>query len=214
MLDSLGASAKRLGLPVETACCEAEKLPFEDASFDLVFGHAVLHHLPNLDAAFDEFRRVLRPGGTVIFCGEPSRYGDRLAGVPKRAARLAAPAWRTLMGASELRSNGDHRHDSHDHSLEMFVDVHSFTPADLAKHASGAGFHAVRVRGEELAASWFGWMNRTLESSANPHEIPWAWRQYAFRGYLALQALDRLALEPRLPPALFYNLLISARTPA
>ena len=44
--------------------------------------------------------------------------------------------------------------------------------------------------------------------------MPWAWRLYAYRGYLLLQALDRSLLEPRLPPALFYNLLISARAPA
>src|SRR5205085_2813205 len=77
MLDELERSAGRLGLSVETACCDASALPFEDGSFDIVFGHAVLHHLPDLDAAFAEFRRVLRPGGTVVFCGEPSLYGDR-----------------------------------------------------------------------------------------------------------------------------------------
>jgi hypothetical protein len=71
----------------------------------------------------------------------------------------------------------------------------------------------VRVSGEELAASVFGWANRTLEGTADPEDVPWVWRQYAFRGYLALQALDRLVLEPRLPPALFYNLLLSARRP-
>ncbi len=43
--------------------------------------------------------------------------------------------------------------------------------------------------------------------------MPWLWRQYAYRGYLALQALDEALLEPRLPPALFYNLLLSAKRP-
>jgi hypothetical protein len=37
------------------------------------------------------------------------------------------------------------------------------------------------------------------------------WRQYAFHGYLRLQQLDRRALEPHLPAALFYNLLLTAR---
>jgi hypothetical protein len=36
---------------------------------------------------------------------------------------------------------------------------------------------------------------------------------YAYRGYLLLQRLDRSLLEPRLPAALFYNLLLSARAP-
>src|SRR3954468_24875509 len=85
MLQTLEANAARLRLTVETAACDAEDLPFADASFDLVLGHAVLHHLPDLRRAFGEFDRVLRPGGTVLFAGEPSRYGDRLGDGSKRA---------------------------------------------------------------------------------------------------------------------------------
>ncbi len=213
MLEALSESAQRLALEVRTVRTEAERLPFADESFDLVFGHAVLHHLPDLDASFAEFLRVLRPGGTLVFCGEPSRYGDRLATLPKRAAWHAAPVWRTLMGASERRNGHADEAEAAEHLLEMSVDVHAFTPGQLSGFASRAGFQRVRVRGEELAASWFGWANRTLESTAEPSEVPWAWRQYAYRGYLALQALDRKLLEPRLPAAIFYNLLMSARKP-
>jgi ubiquinone/menaquinone biosynthesis C-methylase UbiE len=214
MLDSLSANADRLGLKVETVRAEAERLPFPDDSFDLVFGHAVLHHLPDLDAAFAELYRVLRPGGVIAFCGEPSRYGDRLASYPKRAGIRTAPLWRALMRVDE-RQNGDTSEEVLEHHhLEGSVDVHAFTPAQLTDLAAGAGFQRVRVTGEELAASWFGWLNRTLESTADPEGVPWAWRQYAFRGYLALQRLDRRLLEPRLPAAIFYNLLISAAKPA
>jgi ubiquinone/menaquinone biosynthesis C-methylase UbiE len=214
MLDSLSANADRLGLKVETVRAEAERLPFPDDSFDLVFGHAVLHHLPDLDAAFAELYRVLRPGGVIAFCGEPSRYGDRLASYPKRAGIRTAPLWLALMRVDE-RQNGDTSEEVLEHHhLEGSVDVHAFTPTQLSDLAGGAGFQRVRVTGEELAASWFGWLNRTLESTADPEGVPWAWRQYAFRGYLALQKLDRRLLEPRLPAAIFYNLLISAAKPA
>jgi ubiquinone/menaquinone biosynthesis C-methylase UbiE len=214
MLDSLSVNADRLGLKVETVRAEAERLPFPDDSFDLVFGHAVLHHLPDLHASFAELYRVLRPGGMIAFCGEPSRYGDRLASYPKRAGIRTAPLWRALMRVDE-RQNGDTSEEVLEHHhLEGSVDVHAFTPAQLADLAAGAGFQRVRVTGEELAASWFGWLNRTLESTADPDGVPWAWRQYAFRGYLALQKLDRRLLEPRLPAAIFYNLLISAEKPA
>ena len=96
MVGALEASAARLGVPVRARCCEAAELPFPDDSFDLVFGHAVLHHLPDLEASFREFLRVLRPGGAIAFCGEPSHYGDRIAALPKQAAyrggaRLAGP---------------------------------------------------------------------------------------------------------------------------
>jgi ubiquinone/menaquinone biosynthesis C-methylase UbiE len=212
MLDVLSRTAGELGLDVATAACEAAELPFADESFDLVFGHAVLHHLPDLDGAFAEFARVLRPGGTLAFCGEPSYYGDRLASLPKRAALVVAPAWRALMRAG-ARVNG-HSHGPEEDDLEAVVDVHAFTPGDLAAGAQAAGLTRVRVAGEELAAGLFGWANRTLESTAEPEQVPFAWRLYAYRGYLLLQRLDRSVLEPRLPAALFYNLLLSAHKPA
>jgi SAM-dependent methyltransferase len=216
MVSALGANAARLGLDVRAARADAESLPFADRSFDLVLGHAVLHHLPDLGRAFAEFHRVLRPGGTIAFAGEPSRFGDRLASVPKRSAATLAPAWRALMRvgaapAASANGTGDHRHD--DHALERFVDIHAFAPGDLARHARVAGFRHVKVRGEELVANWFGWFNRALEASADPDQVPMLWRQYAFHGYLLLQKLDEQVLESRLPPAIFYNLLLTARKP-
>src|SRR6058998_3366850 len=41
MLETLSASAERLHLNVETAVCDAENLPFDAGTFDIVFGHAV-----------------------------------------------------------------------------------------------------------------------------------------------------------------------------
>jgi SAM-dependent methyltransferase len=212
MLDVLEQNAARLGVEVETQVADAEQLPFDDASFDLVLGHAVLHHLPDLDRAFAEFLRVLRPGGAIVFAGEPSRYGDRLADVPKRAATAVAPLWRTALRASPA-PEGHADGGEHNHELERHVDVHAFVPGDLAELARAAGFDDVHVRGEELLANWFGWTNRALETTAVPDEIPMAWKQYAFHGYLALQKVDAGLLEGRLPAALFYNLLLSARKP-
>jgi ubiquinone/menaquinone biosynthesis C-methylase UbiE len=212
MLKTLSANARSLGLKVKTVTCEAERLPFGDESFDLVFGHAVLHHIPDLSRAFSEFRRVLRRDGVVCFCGEPSRYGDLIAAVPKRAALLAGPLWRRAMGA-DARDDADEAIHAHGHALEGEVDVHAFSPGDLSRFARDAGFTAVRVHGEELLANMHGWTMRTLEAGAEPDQIPWRWRSFAFRSYLALQKLDTRLLEPRLPPQLFYTLLLSARKP-
>ena len=210
MLETLQANARRLGLQVRTEPADAERLPFADESFDLVLGHAVLHHIPDLQRAFAEFRRVLTPGGTILFAGEPSRYGDRLAGVPKRAAGAIAPLWRRAMRARPAPPDDGAKPDA---ALESVVDVHAFAPGDLARAAREAGLVAVAVTGEELLANWFGWANRTLEATADPRDVPWAWRQYAYRGYLTLQELDRRLLESRLPAAIFYNLMITARRP-
>jgi ubiquinone/menaquinone biosynthesis C-methylase UbiE len=210
MLETLQRNADQLGLSVTTVACDAEALPFEDRSFDLVLGHAVLHHLPDLGQAFREFERVLVPGGSLFFAGEPSRTGDRIAAYPKRAANRAAPAWRRLMRARKA-PEGHTDGGEVNHQLESSVDVHAFVPEDLSRFAADAGLVDVRVKGEELLANWFGWANRALEATAEPEDVPWLWRQYAFRGYLALQKVDSGLLEQRLPPAIFYNLMVSAR---
>jgi ubiquinone/menaquinone biosynthesis C-methylase UbiE len=212
MLKRLATTAEGLGLDVETVRTEAEELPFEDESFDLVFGHAILHHIPDLDRAFAEFRRVLRPGGAIAFAGEPSRYGDRLAALPKRAGLLAAPAWRRLVKA-QPRAIAE-AEQSEGHSLEGEVDVHAFAPADLRRLLRSAGFEDRHVGGEELLANAWGWGLRTVESSAEPDSISWGWRKFAFRSYIALQKVDGRLLEPHLPAELFYNLLVSGRKPA
>jgi SAM-dependent methyltransferase len=209
MVETLESNAQRLGLDVDARVADAEDLPFDDASFDLVFGHAVLHHLPDLDRAWREIHRVLKPGGVAVFAGEPSRYGDRIAAVPKRAASRVAPAWRVLMRAQPA-SEGHQDGGADNHQLESMVDVHAFTPEQLSSGPRAAGFDVVKVRGEELLANWFGWANRALEATADPETVPWAWKMYAFRGYIGLQHVDRVLLEPRLPPAMFYNLMIRA----
>jgi len=213
MLERLAGTAEALGLEeVTTVVTEAEELPFEDESFDLVLGHAVLHHIPDLDRAFAEFRRVLRPGGMIAFAGEPSRYGDTLAALPKRAGLALAPFWRRAIGAQE-RAVAEYE-QSEGHSLEGEVDVHAFAPADLRRLLRDAGFEKRRVGGEELLSNAWGWGLRTVESSAEPESISFGWRRFAFNSYIALQKVDTRVLEPYLPAELFYNLLVSARKPA
>jgi SAM-dependent methyltransferase len=239
MLRRLASTARDLDLEVETVRTDAEDLPFENERFDLVLGHAVLHHLPSPERALAEFRRVLVPGGTLAFMGEPSRGGDRLAALPKRVGRLAAPAWRLLVGAQLTPdhrpateggrgSDADHRPAAggrrgsgdldlesrgRDHELERWVDVHVFNARQLRALASDAGFVRIRVTGEELLASAYGWILRSLEADSDPDGVPRAWHEFAFRTYLALQRVDGRLLEPLLPAQLFYNLLLSARKP-
>jgi ubiquinone/menaquinone biosynthesis C-methylase UbiE len=210
MLARLRDNAHGLGLAVDTQTADAERLPFDDESFDLVFGHAVLHHIPDLPRAFAEFERVLAPGGTVLFAGEPSLVGDHLASVPKRAAGAVAPLWRRAIGA---RESSPALAAEHEETLEAVVDVHAFAPTELSRLASDADFEDVRITGEELLANWFGWANRTLEATAEPSDVPWIWRQYAYRGYRILQRVDDRLLESRLPAEVFYNLMVVGRKP-
>lgn len=223
MLGVVETSAERLGLAdrVSTVHTEAEGLPFPDNSFDLVFGHAIIHHLPDLQESFNEFYRVLKPGGKVFFAGEPSERGDKLARVPKRVGHKLSPIWRKALQVDQLSAReaekvaaGERSQEYIDgHSVEHLVDVHAFRPGDLSSYAKNSGFEDVRVIGEELSANWFGWFNRALEADGVPEDIPWSWRQYAYRGYLGFQWFDRKALEGRLPASIFYNLMIGAAKP-
>jgi len=54
-----------VGLESRLQTADAENLPFDDASFDIVYSWGVLHHTPNTPKAIDEAWRVLRPGGSA-----------------------------------------------------------------------------------------------------------------------------------------------------
>lgn len=49
------------------AAIDAEHLPFVDSSVDIVYGYAMVHHLPDLERFFREAIRVLKPGGKAVF---------------------------------------------------------------------------------------------------------------------------------------------------
>lgn len=53
-------------LPVNCVIGDVEALPFDDGSFDLVLANYMLYHVPNLEQAIAELRRVLRPGGMLL----------------------------------------------------------------------------------------------------------------------------------------------------
>ena len=54
------------GLQARFVHHDAERLPFEDKSFDVVYSNGVLHHTPNTRSVVAEIKRVLRPGGKAI----------------------------------------------------------------------------------------------------------------------------------------------------
>jgi SAM-dependent methyltransferase len=54
------------GLQTQSVLGDAERNPYSDASFDLVYSFGVIHHTPDPARAVQEIYRVLRPGGTAL----------------------------------------------------------------------------------------------------------------------------------------------------
>ena len=97
----LAMARKRLEktrVPAELVCQSAERLPFGDASFDSVVMTWTLCSIPDARSALREIRRVLKPGGELLFI----EHG--LAPEPRVAAwqRRLTPLWRPLAGGCHL----------------------------------------------------------------------------------------------------------------
>jgi len=215
MVDVAVRNGRTLGLDVTGQAADAEALPFADGEFDLVIGHAVLHHIPDLDLAFREILRVLRPGGRFVFCGEPTQRGDLIA------RRLSTLTWwatgkvTRLPGLRErfARTSEELAQSSEEARLESVVDLHTFDPDELSRLALRAGAVDVETVTEELTASWFGWPVRTLEAAVKPGSLGFGWAMFAYRTWMALDAVDRRALAHVVPDEFFYNVSVTGARP-
>jgi len=65
-VETTRARLDAFGLDAEVFEADGEALPFDDASFDLVFSWGVIHHSSDMDRALRELVRVCRPGGTLV----------------------------------------------------------------------------------------------------------------------------------------------------
>ncbi len=214
MVEAAQRNATDLGFTLQGRAADAEALPYEDDSFDLVIGHAVIHHIPDVEQAFREMLRVLRPGGRLVICGEPTRYGDYVA---RRLSRVtwwlathvtALPVLRTrwALPREELDES------SRAAALEAVVDLHTFDPGELARTVTRAGAADVRSVTEELTAAWWGWPVRTFEAAVPAERLGFGWRMFAYRTWLALSRLDGY-LDAVVPDSLFYNVSVTGTKP-
>ncbi|HEY0637344.1 MAG TPA: class I SAM-dependent methyltransferase [Pseudonocardiaceae bacterium] len=207
-------NAASLGLDVDGRVADAERIPYDDDTFDLVVGHAVLHHIPDVPAAMREVLRVLKPGGRMVFAGEPTKVGDWYA------RRLGRATWWATTRATRLpalsawrRPQAELDESSRAAALEALVDLHTFDPAALEGTALGAGFVDVRAVTEELAAALFGWPVRTFEAAVPPGRLGMRWAMFAYRSWQRLSWLDDTLLSRVVPRSAFYNVLVTGTKP-
>jgi ubiquinone/menaquinone biosynthesis C-methylase UbiE len=213
MVEVAQRNARSLGFEVEGRVADAETLPYDDDSFDLVIGHAVLHHIPDVELSLREVLRVLKPGGRFVFAGEPTRHGDVIA------RRLSRVTWWATTRATRLKPLSGWRRpqeeldeSSRAAALEAVVDLHTFPPAELEAMARRAGASDVRVTTNELTAAWFGWPVRTFECAVPRGKLGFRWANFALTGWQRLSAVDRV-LERVVPKGLFYNAEITGLKP-
>ncbi|HEX3781802.1 MAG TPA: class I SAM-dependent methyltransferase [Pseudonocardiaceae bacterium] len=207
-------NAEKLGLPVDGRVADAERIPYDDDTFDLVVGHAVLHHIPDVGAALREVLRVLKPGGRFVFAGEPSKIGDVYA------RRLGQLTWWLTTNLTKLgplsswrRPQAELDESSRAAALESVVDIHTFAPSGLERTARAAGAHNVRAVTEEFSAALFGWPVRTFEAAVPKEKLGFGWAMFAYRAWQRLSWLDEQLFSKVVPRELFYNVLVTGTKP-
>lgn len=211
MVEVAQRNARGLGFEVDGKVADAESIPYPDNSFDLVVGHAVLHHIPDVELALRECLRVLKPGGRFVFCGEPTDNGDYVA------RRLSRFTWWTASRATQLAPFKDKYalepaeldESSRVAALEAVVDIHTFAPKELRRISMAAGAIDVTTTTEELTASWFGWPVRTFEAAVKPGSLGFRWASFAFNGWTKLAKFDETVLDKVVPEGLFYNVCVT-----
>lgn len=90
-------AANEAGLAVDLRDAGAERLPYDDDSFDAALAGIVFCTIPDPGAALDELARVLRPGGELRFLEHVG--ADGLEG---RLQRLVEPAWKRAAGGCHV----------------------------------------------------------------------------------------------------------------
>ena len=113
MLSAVEAEAAKRGLTnIQTRQGAAERLPFPDASFDLVVSRFSAHHWRDLDAGLREARRVLAPGGRALFIDSVSPGSPLLDTLlqtiellrdPSHGRNYTAAEWLAALARAELR---------------------------------------------------------------------------------------------------------------
>jgi SAM-dependent methyltransferase len=204
-----------LGLDIDGKVADAEGIPYDDDTFDLVVGHAVLHHIPDVELSLREVVRVLKPGGRFVFAGEPTTNGNVYA------RHLSTLTWRVATTITKLpglegwrRPQEELDESSRAAALEAIVDLHTFEPSDLERMAISAGAVDVRTASEEFTAAMLGWPIRTFEASVPPGRLGWGWARFAFKSWTSLSWIDANLWRHVVPKGWFYNVMVTGVKPS
>jgi ubiquinone/menaquinone biosynthesis C-methylase UbiE len=208
-------NGENLGLEIDGRVADAEGIPYDDDTFDLVVGHAVLHHIPDVELSLREVVRVLKPGGRFVFAGEPTTVGNGYA------RTLSTLTWRTVTNVTKLpgltgwrRPQAELDESSRAAALEAIVDLHTFEPGDLERMAVSAGAVDVTSTTTEFTAAMLGWPLRTLEAAVPTGRLGWAYAKFAFNSWITLSWVDDNLWRRVVPKGWFYNVMVTGVKPS
>ena len=98
MFDRALEAARVRGIVLDVVRGSAESMPFEDATADTVVAIYTLCTIPEVLPALVEIRRVLRPGGRLLFC----EHGEAPDDAVRRWQRRIEPVWGLVAGGCKL----------------------------------------------------------------------------------------------------------------
>lgn len=137
------AEARRFYPDLPIQLVEGTRLPFPDASFDLVFSFDVFEHIPDSDAHLDEVHRVLRPGGSYLI-QTPNKWTNSIF---ETIRWRSFTRWRedhcSLHSLAELRQRLD-RHGFTATTFDVPV-VNEFFRGKVREHLGAAGLAALKI---------------------------------------------------------------------
>lgn len=98
LIEMARKAAGDLPFHIELAARSAEILPHEDSSFDSIVSTWTLCSIADAEAALAEMRRVLKPGGELIFIEHGASHDRRVAAWQNRLN----PIWSRLAGGCQM----------------------------------------------------------------------------------------------------------------
>jgi 2-polyprenyl-3-methyl-5-hydroxy-6-metoxy-1,4-benzoquinol methylase len=173
----------------------AETLPFPRASFDVVYSHGVIHHIPQTEQVVSEMHRVLKPGGkaiVMVYHRHSYNYYVNILLFRRLGALLLLLPGGTAIAAGLTGEKREileaHRHQLHDRGLSYLR-----TQEFLSANTDGPGNPLSKVYSQREATDLFRMFNpvKTQVRYLNRRRIPfigkwlpsfldrrWGWHLY------------------------------------
>ncbi len=174
MLDAARGLADERGIAgIEFVLGDAEKLPFPDASFDLVTCRIAAHHFPDVQAFADEVARVLRPGGRFVLqdqCVPENAAAATFVNLferlrdPSHNRSLAEGAWREVLRRAGLTVETAECFDKR-MNLEHWAGMQGCTPETVTR------LRELLAEAGETALAWMAVEGDGAETTFNIHQV-------------------------------------------